>query len=343
MTDRRDDDSFRQAPARLKTRGDTPLASLVQALAEETPLSDVTLARIQRAVRAKARTRRRRPGTLGLRFGTVALLLVLGATVGAATTVISVRWLRPHVRTLNLTKTPPLPPVRPLRLARATPSPPEALALRADEPLVQALPPAAAPRPARKAAVTRHAWRPEEEPREPEVAPAPLSAPEPSFVQKEAALVTQALQTMRRGENAAAIAQLQGYLAAHPSAAFRDEAELALATALIDARRLEEARQLLHTTRAASPALHVLRGELAFFTNCAEAAKAFSKALEAPGLSRPHRERAHYGAAMAALQCHHHREARQLMQSFLHAFPRSPHAPNVRGHLANIENPATSP
>lgn len=350
------------APPRLKDNDAHPLSQLVRDVPEIPPLSEIALARVHRSLMEASRPRRGRLVAYGLRTSLVVALLLVGASVGAAA-VLSVRWLESKRAPAALPSATPAPlahkasshPRRAKPLSKFAEAP--AALAPTEAPPMEASPAALPPRARFAPVVTSRPRADSRAPRaeaavsDPAVSPPPAradafgSAAPASALAQEGAQLAEALRALRRAERSSAIFALRRYLRNHADGYFRQEAEVALLTALVDAGAHDEAKaQLAEVPSAlqAAPALRLLRAELAFDDRCQEAAPLFNEALSRLPAG-PLRERALYGAAMADWRCGDRARGLTRMRQFLSQYPASTRAANVKAHLLHAQNLNLSP
>lgn len=299
-------------PQRLTEQGGGgALAGLVRSEPAPAPMSDVSLERLWRRLAAdQAGVRLRRRPRWVPRLAPLIAGMLMGVTVGASATLVSVRLLsRPTV------VEPPTapPPPRPKRHVRSA-------AVSAPAPTPEAPPP---PVVTPLAAVPR---RP--------VAAAPPVLPPPSPPEGDdeldsvSSLVARGLRALQPGGDAAvALASFDEALRS-PRGGLRTEAERGRVIALVQLRRLGEARRSLASLIERLPAdgeLALLLAELSVDEPCPVVLASYDRAV-ALAVRPVAEERALFGRAVVRQRCGDPGGAAADLDVLLARFPAGAHA-----------------
>lgn len=333
-------------------RASTPsvLGGVLQSLPAETPLSEIELARVKTrleitlskagGVQGRATNRSRFSfglhRSLGFRFATAVLLVVLGASAGAAGTFVVMKLVVAEAR-VSPGRSPVVPsrPPKPYVRKKAAPaeepvqtSTEDSLAAPANE-----APPTPLP-PQRK--LTGRLVKPVEAP---VVSVAPQAMQDDETAQ-QARLVGAALASLARpSEHAAALSQLHHYVALYPHGVFAQEAKIAIITAFARNDRQDEALQALEAApdvTADNIDLSLLQAELLVKKDCGRARGIFARDQQRV-LTPAQSERADFGYARALQACGRHTELVDALKQYRERHPQGARIATVTQWLEQQE------
>jgi hypothetical protein len=311
------------------SKNPSALGAMLQALPKETPLSEIELAGVRarlegtlrQAAATNARPAYRRFGFLGahvslnVRLAVGVLLLLLGASAGAAGTFVVMRLVVGETHVLPGPSRAVVGPSPRSHVQGPLKSVSNTVAAVPVEQVAINIPEITSPAPARTPKV-RPLLKNVSPPEEAAVIPTPIQD-DPTGEQVR--LVGEALAALARPqEQAEALSKLKSYVALYPHGVFLQEAKVAIVTALTRSDRQDEALQVLENApeiTANHVDLSLLHAELLIGTNCDRSINIFESKRQLK-LSPAQSERADFGYARALQACGREADLRNALQDY---------------------------